>query len=491
MSLPLGQHQTEIERNRRAWESKPLLREIYASFYRRILGLMDRSLPGRVVEIGSGIGNLKSHLPEAITTDLFPNPWLDLVCDGYELPFASGSLSHLILFDVLHHLQRPNAFLREARRALREDGRLILFEPFISWSSLPVYGLLHHEPVGLGRPIDLSDAAPNPRDYYAAQGNATRLFFRRGRILPSQSSRIEPLNRGRDALLRVQADRQVGPTTFMEWADTAIEPATMVAADQRVGTQAVTVPVADKRDGRKPSARLRAARERDACGGLERTHSRESELAAALPGDVPVEDDFTRVRPVAEAGKEVRVAIAVDVEESHSDPTPVRPAARELENLSARRQSPAIHEPVASRVFVAINKRLDAAFEQVEITVAVEVHELVEVAGGNFAALEILHELVAIADQAVIASGLAAPGLNGVEVHGEIRASQVRQDEVDRHLAGAEEAVGAVRHAAGGVGQSDDLHRVLVKGPARVLGAKGLLEIHLDGRGRVEAWAAS
>ena len=179
MNLPLGQHQTEIERNRRAWESKPLLREVYASFYRRIIGLMDRSLPGRIVEIGSGIGNLKSHLPEAISTDLFPNPWLDLVCDGYELPFADGSLSHLILFDVFHHLQRPKAFLREAVRALRADGRLILFEPFISWSSLPVYGLLHHEPIGFGRPIDASDAAPEPRDYYAAQGNATRLFFRR------------------------------------------------------------------------------------------------------------------------------------------------------------------------------------------------------------------------------------------------------------------------------------------------------------------------
>jgi len=141
MNLPLGQHQTEIERNRRAWESKPLLREVYAAFYRRIIELIDRSLPGRIVEIGSGIGNLKSHLPEAISTDLFPNPWLDLVCDGYELPFVSGSLSHLILFDVFHHLQRPNAFLREARRSLRMDGRLILFEPFISWSSLPVYGL--------------------------------------------------------------------------------------------------------------------------------------------------------------------------------------------------------------------------------------------------------------------------------------------------------------------------------------------------------------
>lgn len=179
MSVPLGQHQTEIERNLDAWRNKPLLREIYASFYARIIGLMDRSLPGRIVEIGSGIGNLKTHVPEAVGTDLFTNPWLDLVCDGYELPFRDGTLSHLILFDVFHHLQRPAAFLHEARRVLHGQGRLILFEPFISWASRPAYGLGHHEPVALRQPIDLVEKPPTPRHYYAAQGNATRLFFRR------------------------------------------------------------------------------------------------------------------------------------------------------------------------------------------------------------------------------------------------------------------------------------------------------------------------
>ena len=175
---PLEQHQLEIQKNLRSWESKPLLREIYASFYRRIIALIDPQLPGRVVEIGSGIGNLKTHLPGAISTDLFANPWLDLVCDGYDLPFADGSLSHLVLFDVFHHLRAPNAFLREARRALRPDGRLILFEPYVSWSSFPAYGWLHHEPAAWNRPINFTDSLPRPRDYYAAQGNATRLFFR-------------------------------------------------------------------------------------------------------------------------------------------------------------------------------------------------------------------------------------------------------------------------------------------------------------------------
>ena len=176
--MQLEQHQVEIEQNLRFWQSKPLLREIYADFYRRIVAQIDRSIPGTVLEIGSGIGNLKTHFPGAICSDLFPNPWLDIVCDGYELPFANGSISHLVLFDVFHHLERPLAFLNEARRALARGGRLIVFDPYISFSSFPVYGLLHHEPVAWRESIDLQpEPPPQPRGYYAAQGNATRLLL--------------------------------------------------------------------------------------------------------------------------------------------------------------------------------------------------------------------------------------------------------------------------------------------------------------------------
>src|SRR6266568_730104 len=179
MSTPLTQHQLEIRRNLEAWQNKALLRRLYDGFYERIVALLDTNVSGRIVEIGSGIGNLKSHLPSAVSTDLFSNPWLDAVCDGYELPFVNGSLSHLVLFDVFHHLRAPNAFLREARRALVPGGRLLLFEPYVSLASFPVYGLLHHEPVAFRQPIYFADSLPRPRDYYAAQGNSTRLFFRK------------------------------------------------------------------------------------------------------------------------------------------------------------------------------------------------------------------------------------------------------------------------------------------------------------------------
>ncbi len=175
--VPLEQHLNEIQKNRQVWERKALLRRLYDSFYDRIVPLIDPEAPGLILEIGAGLGNLKQRLPQAVSTDLFPNPWLDLVCDGYELPFRNNAVSHIVAFDVFHHLRAPRAFLREARRVLAPGGKLILFEPYISCLSFPVYALLHHEPVAWRRPIDLSEEAPATRDYYAAQGNATRLFF--------------------------------------------------------------------------------------------------------------------------------------------------------------------------------------------------------------------------------------------------------------------------------------------------------------------------
>jgi SAM-dependent methyltransferase len=176
----IERHEREIQANLRAWQDKPLLRDIYAGFYQRIRAQLDLGLDGAVVEIGSGIGNLKQGVPEALCSDLFANPWLDLVCDGYALPFRDGAVSNLVLFDVFHHLRRPLAFLAEARRVLVARGRLILFEPYISPFSALAYGLFHHEPIAWRQPLDSDDQPDRSGTYYAAQGNATRIFFRNG-----------------------------------------------------------------------------------------------------------------------------------------------------------------------------------------------------------------------------------------------------------------------------------------------------------------------
>ena len=174
----INQHQFEILKNKHTWESKRLLRTIYAMFYHQIAQLIDPTIEGKIVELGSGIGNLKMVIPQAVCTDLFPNPWLDAVCSAYSMPFESKSISHLVLFDVFHHLERPHAFFQEAFRVLKKGGRIIIFEPYISVTSMVVYGLFHHEPIAWNSVIDPSDQPHIDDRYYAAQGNATRLFFR-------------------------------------------------------------------------------------------------------------------------------------------------------------------------------------------------------------------------------------------------------------------------------------------------------------------------
>jgi SAM-dependent methyltransferase len=188
----IKRHQDEIARNLEHWENKPLLRMVYADFYNIIKSNFSPSLPGRILEIGSGIGKSREFINDIICSDLFPNRWIDIVCSAYHIPFNNNALSHIVLFDVFHHLEYPMAFLNEARRTLVNGGRLIIFEPYISVVGWIVYGILHPEPIGWRKVINLSKTLPNKIGYYAAQGDATRLFFKSK--LPDLENNWEILN---------------------------------------------------------------------------------------------------------------------------------------------------------------------------------------------------------------------------------------------------------------------------------------------------------
>ncbi len=177
--VSLERHNVEIHENRRHWERRPLLRKVYWQFGREIAKRVDHTQPGLVVELGSGMGYIKEHLPDCITSDLFPNPWLDQVEDAYDLTFAAGSVSHMILFDVWHHLEYPGMALRECYRVLTEHGKVIIFDPAMGVLGRFVFGIFHHEPLGLGDQIQWEVPAGLIREgsgYYAAQGNASRVF---------------------------------------------------------------------------------------------------------------------------------------------------------------------------------------------------------------------------------------------------------------------------------------------------------------------------
>ncbi len=179
MTLPEEQHNIEIHENLKSWKKKPVLQKIYLSFYNSIASYVNQEIKGEIVELGSGIGNLKMVLPKVICTDIFKNPWIDQVENAYSLSFKDESVSNLILFDVFHHLKYPGTALKEFQRALNKNGRVVIFEPALGLLGYIAYGLIHHEPIARFKKIlwfvnnksDLVDS-----EYYAAQGNATRIF---------------------------------------------------------------------------------------------------------------------------------------------------------------------------------------------------------------------------------------------------------------------------------------------------------------------------
>ncbi len=155
------------------WERKPVLRTIYSHYYRLILAACG---PGRTLEIGGGVGNLKRFAKEILTVDILPAPWLDVVCDAQKLPFEHASFGNIIMFDVLHHLASPPAFFREAERVLRSGGKLVVLEPAITPVSWLFYNYFHHESVDMSQD-PFQRVAPAIKDPYASNQAIPTLLF--------------------------------------------------------------------------------------------------------------------------------------------------------------------------------------------------------------------------------------------------------------------------------------------------------------------------
>lgn len=164
------------ERHRTIWQNKPVLRAIYEEWYKEIARWMS---PGLTVELGGGIGNLKRFAPQVISTDVVTLPWLDAVADGQAIPFKRGSLSNIVMVDVLHHVEQVRKLFDEAVRVLRPGGRIIILDPYMSWLSWPIYTFLHREPVDMrADPLTVQPSNPNRRPFDANQAVATILFDR-------------------------------------------------------------------------------------------------------------------------------------------------------------------------------------------------------------------------------------------------------------------------------------------------------------------------
>ncbi len=177
-----------LEDHRELWKKKPVLRAIYADFYRRILSACR---PGRSLEIGGGFGNLKEYAGNVVSTDLVPVPGLDAVADAQALPFRDSNFDNIVAVDVLHHIERPQRFFSEADRVLRPGGRIILVEPGVTVLSWIFYKLLHPEPWILkADPFMEGPLDPNRKPFDANQAIPELVF---GRYLQCFESKFPSL----------------------------------------------------------------------------------------------------------------------------------------------------------------------------------------------------------------------------------------------------------------------------------------------------------
>jgi len=157
---------------------KKFLRQIYLEWYKNI-SLELPNCDGAVLELGSGAGFLRDIIPELVTSEILPCPGVDIILDGYELPFSDNSLRGIVMTDVFHHLPQPRIFFKEATRCVKAGGVIVMIEPWVTTWSQFIYTRLHHEPF---RPDAEEWEFPSTGPLSAANGALPWIVFQRDRV---------------------------------------------------------------------------------------------------------------------------------------------------------------------------------------------------------------------------------------------------------------------------------------------------------------------
>lgn len=164
--------------------STPFLRKIYTKWYQIFQSVYNNNPHGQYLELGSGGGFLKDILPNVITSDILPLPYVDKQIDAQHLPFADNTLDGIFLLNVFHHIPNPALFLKEAERVLKPNGKIVMIEPACTLFSKFIYKKFHHEPfdenagfqIEAGKPLSHSNQAL-PYIYFIREKNFIQTHY--------------------------------------------------------------------------------------------------------------------------------------------------------------------------------------------------------------------------------------------------------------------------------------------------------------------------
>jgi O-antigen biosynthesis protein len=97
---------------------------------------------GTVLDVASGVGYgapiLRAGTRRVVSSDIsvdalaFGNPLFRLcavAADAERLPFVAGAFDAVVSLETIEHVPHPDAFLRELRRILKDEGSLLISTP--------------------------------------------------------------------------------------------------------------------------------------------------------------------------------------------------------------------------------------------------------------------------------------------------------------------------------------------------------------------------
>ena len=173
-------HKKIDSENRKTYQNKDLIKIIYNNYYKKIKENIYTSNKKKILELGSGGGNIKKIIQNCITSDQFKNENIDRIENIYKINFKKNSVSNIILIDVFHHLQFPNLALKEIHRVLIKNGRIIMIEPAMGFIPRIIFKIFHYEPNGFNLKINwnhIPKKIPSLNQYFAAQSMPWRAFL--------------------------------------------------------------------------------------------------------------------------------------------------------------------------------------------------------------------------------------------------------------------------------------------------------------------------
>lgn len=139
---------------------KKFLNNLYKDWYNIFLRELPNLPSGKLIELGSGGGFIKTIEPTIITSDILALPNVDMNFSALEMPFEKDEVGAIFMIDTFHHIPNAEKFLTEALRVLKNGGRIIMIEPANSIWGRFIYKNFHHEPFEINAGWDIPHKGP-------------------------------------------------------------------------------------------------------------------------------------------------------------------------------------------------------------------------------------------------------------------------------------------------------------------------------------------